>query len=235
MLFNQARVPLLLLLVTASASAQTWTYQGTQICYGGGSTVQCYARGTISNFAADRQHAAENAARAGAGVGSLAGILIAAWFNHRQQVKIETQELTKELQVYYDAEFDLLADEQKMEAEDQDSITMLAQLDSPRRAAWEKQLADSKKLYAERAKYISDLKGLQAIQMKEKRRKAMRYFIDHDNDGAKARYERQRRMAAQEFVVNQFLKVLPESYRQNPPTAEEPSIAGVFRVSSTAL
>jgi hypothetical protein len=214
-------------LVTAPATAQTWTYQGTQICYGGGSTVQCYARGTISNFAADGQHAADNAARAGAGIGSLAGVLIAAWLNHRQQVKIETQELSKELQAYFDGELDLLQEEQKMEAEDQGSIAMLEQLDPARKAAWDKQLADSKKLYAERAKYISDLKGLEVTEMKDKHRKAMRYYIDHEHDGAKARYERQRKMAAQEFVINQFLKVLPESYRQHPPTPEEQGVASL--------
>ncbi|MGA8438253.1 MAG: hypothetical protein WB714_08495 [Candidatus Sulfotelmatobacter sp.] len=199
-----------------------------------GSTVQCYARGTISNFAADRQRALDNAARAGAGVGSLAGVLITAWLNHRQEVKIETQELAKELQAYFDAEFDLLADEQKMEAEDQDSITMLEQLDSSRKTAWENQLAGSKKLYDMREKYISDLKGLEAMDMKDKHRKAMRYFIDNEPDGAKARYGRQRRMAAQCFVVNQFLKVLPESYRQNPPTAEEQKTALLIAPPSIA-
>lgn len=234
MFFNRARLTLFLLLVTASATAQTWTYQGTQICYSMGSTVQCYARGTISNFAADRQRALDNAARAGAGVGSLAGVLITAWLNHRQEVKIETQELAKELQAYFDAEFDLLADEQKMEAEDQDSITMLEQLDSSRKTAWENQLAGSKKLYDMREKYISDLKGLEAMDMKDKHRKAMRYFIDNEPDGAKARYGRQRRMAAQCFVVNQFLKVLPESYRQNPPTAEEQKTALLIAPPSIA-
>ncbi|MGA8504682.1 MAG: hypothetical protein WB762_03625 [Candidatus Sulfotelmatobacter sp.] len=160
--------------------------------------------------------------------------MITAWLNHRQEVKIETQELAKELQAYFDAEFDLLADEQKMEAEDQDSITMLEQLDSSRKTAWENQLAGSKKLYDMREKYISDLKGLEAMDMKDKHRKAMRYFIDNEPDGAKARYGRQRRMAAQCFVVNQFLKVLPESYRQNPPTAEEQKTALLIAPPSIA-
>jgi hypothetical protein len=235
MFFRRVRLPLFILLVTVSVTAQTWTYQGTQICYNMGSTVQCYARGTISNFAGDRQRAFDNAARAGAGVGSLAGVLIAAWLNHRQQVKIETQDLTKELQAYFDAEFDLLQDEQRMEAEDQDSITALERLDPSRKAAWDKQLAGSKKLYDERATYISNLKGLEVTEMKNKHRKAMRYFIDNEPDGAKARYGRQRRMAAQEFVINQFLKVLPESYRQHPPTPEEQKIASVIKSSSIAL
>jgi hypothetical protein len=165
----------------------------------------------------------------------LAGVLIAAWLNHRQQVKIETQDLTKELQAYFDAEFDLLQDEQRMEAEDQDSITALERLDPSRKAAWDKQLAGSKKLYDERATYISNLKGLEVTEMKNKHRKAMRYFIDNEPDGAKARYGRQRRMAAQEFVINQFLKVLPESYRQHPPTPEEQKIASVIKSSSIAL
>jgi hypothetical protein len=197
-----------------------------------GSTVQCYARGTISNFAGDRQRAFDNAARAGAGVGSLAGVLIAAWLNHHQEVKIETQELTRELQAYFDAELDLLQEEQKMEAEDQDSITMLERLDPSRKDAWERQLASSQKLYEERAKYMSDLKGLEVTETKNKHRKAMRYFIDNEPDGAKARYGRQRKMAAQCFVVNQFLRILPESYRQHPPTVEEQKIARAITTSS---
>lgn len=72
-----------------------------------------------------------------------------------------------------------------------------------------------------RAKYLSDLRGLLGTEMKEKRRKAMRYFIDHEPDGAKARYGRQRTMAAQSYVVNQFLKALVESYRKQPPTEQE--------------
>src|SRR5271165_3707259 len=78
------------------AASQTWTFQGTQICYSVGSTVQCYARGTITSFVGERERAFEAGRTAGQGVGALAGVLIAAWLNHRQQVKIETDELTKE-------------------------------------------------------------------------------------------------------------------------------------------
>jgi len=206
---------------TREMAAQTWTFQGTQICYNLGSTVQCYARGTISSFVSDRERALQAGRTAGQGVGSLAGLLIAAWLNHRQQVKIETQELTRELQAYFDEEFDLLRDEQTLESEDQESINALEALDPIRSAAWKRQLESSQKLYGRRAKYVSDLKGLLSMEMKEKRGKAMRYFIDHEPDGAKARYGRQRTMAAQCYAVNQFLKALVESYRKQPPTEQE--------------
>ena len=212
---------LVLVSVTVPAAGQTWTFQGTQICYNLGSTVQCYARGTISSFVGERERAFQSGRQAGQGVGSLAGVLIAAWLNHRQQVKIETEELTKELHAYYDAESDLLKDAQTMELEDQQSVTELQQLDPKRRADWNLQFQLSRKLYDARAKYISDLKGLLEMQMKEKRRKALHYFIDHDPDGAKMRYGRQRAMAAQSYVVNQFLKALVESYRRQPPTEHE--------------
>ena len=80
--------------LSVAATAQTWTFQGTQICYTLGSTVQCYARGTISSFVGQRNRAFESGRQAGQGVGSLAGVLVAAFLNHRQQVKIETDELT---------------------------------------------------------------------------------------------------------------------------------------------
>jgi hypothetical protein len=207
--------------LSIAAAAQTWTFQGTQICYDLGSTVQCYARGTISSFVSQRDRAFESGRQAGQGVGSLAGVLIAAWLNHRQQVKIETEELTKELQAYFDAEFDLIQDEQKMESEDQQSVMELAELNPVRRDGWQLQLQSSKKLYDQRAKYLSDLNGLLAMEMKEKRRKALRYFIVHEPDGAKARYGRQRTMAAQSYVVNQFLRALVSSYRQQPATPQE--------------
>jgi hypothetical protein len=211
----------LLLAGTGKMAAQTWTFQGTQICYNQGSAMQCYARGTISNFVSERERSFQAGRAAGQGAGSLAGVLIAAWLNHRQQVKVETEELTKELQAYFDEEFDLLRDEQTLESEDQESIDTLKTLDPIRKAAWSLQLQSSQKLYDSRAKYLSDLKGLLDMEMKEKRRKAMRYFIDHEPDGAKARYDRQRTMAAQCYVVNQFLKALVASYRQQPPTTEE--------------
>jgi len=207
--------------LSSASSAQTWTFQGTQICYDLGSTVQCYARGTISSFVSQRDQAFESGRQAGQGVGSLAGVLIAAWLNHRQQVKIETEELTKELQAYFDAEFGLIQDEQRNESEDQQAVMELERLDPVRSAGWELQLQSSRKLYDQRAKYLSDLQGLLAMEMKEKRRKALRYFIDHDPDGAKARYGRQRTMAAQNYVVNQFLKALLDSYRKHPPAADE--------------
>jgi hypothetical protein len=206
-------------------SAQTWTFQGTRICYNLGSTVQCYARGTISGFVSDRERAFQAGRTAGLGAGSLAGVLIAAWLNHRQQVKIETAELTKELRAYFDAEFDLLRENQALESEDQESINTLETLDPTRKAAWKLQLESSQKLYDSRAKYLSDLKGLLDMEMKEKRRKALRYFIDHDPDGAKARYGRQRTMAAQCYVVNQFLKALVESYKRQPPTEQETAVS----------
>ncbi|MGD0162554.1 MAG: hypothetical protein ABSB39_08795 [Candidatus Sulfotelmatobacter sp.] len=129
--------------------------------------------------------------------------------------------MTKELQAYFDAEFGLIQDEQRNESEDQQAVMELERLDPVRRAGWELQLQSSRKLYDQRAKYLSDLQGLLAMEMKEKRRKALRYFIDHDPDGAKARYGRQRTMAAQNYVVNQFLKALLDSYRKHPPAADE--------------
>ena len=119
--------------LSIAATAQTWTFQGTQICYNLGSTVQCYARGTINSFVSQRDRAFESGRQAGQGVGSLAGVLIAAWLNHRQQVKIETEELTKELQAYFDAEFGLIQDEQKNESADQQAVMELEQLDPVRR------------------------------------------------------------------------------------------------------
>jgi len=163
---------------------------------------------------------------AGAGVGSFAGVLVAAWLNHRRQVKIETDELTKELQAYFDAEFDLLQEEQSMESEDQHSIAELERLDPSRGRKWEDQLLSSKNLFERRAKYLSDLKGLHDVEMREKHRKALRYFIDHEPDGAKARYGRQRTMAAQGYVVSLFLKALVESYKHQPPTEEEGAALG---------
>jgi len=217
-----SRVALLLVLCTAFAAAQSWTFQGTQICFNvNGPTTQCYARGTIGNFVGQRERAFEAGRMAGQGVGSLAGVLIAAWLNHRQQVKIETEELTKEMHAYFDSEFDLLREEQTMESEDQQFITEIERLDPTRKAKWEAQLQSSQKLYEQRAKYLSNLKALLDAELKEKRRKALRYFIDHDPDGAKPRYDRQRTMAAQNYVVNQFLKALVESYRQQPPTKSE--------------
>jgi len=216
------RMGTLVMLCTTVASAQSWTFQGTQICFNvGGPTTQCYARGTISTFVGQREHAFEAGRMAGAGVGALAGVLIAAWLNHRQQVKIETEELTKEMQAYFDAEFELLRDQQEMESEDQQYIGELERLDPSRKSKWEVQLQSSQKLFERRAKYSSDLRGLLDSELKEKRRKALRYFIDHDPDGAKPRYARQRTMAAQGYVVNQFLKALVESYRQQPPTEQE--------------
>jgi hypothetical protein len=216
-----------ILIVGATATAQTWTYQGTEICYTLGSTVQCYSRGTIRNFVGDRQSAFSNSAQARAGIGSLAGVLVAAWLRHRQQVKIETEQLAKQLQAYFDAESDLVDDEQKMESEDQQFILKLEELDPTHKAAWVAQLESSKKLHETREKYLADLKGLLVIEMKEKRKKAMQYFIGHEPDGARARYDRQRTMAAQCFVVNQFLGALSESYRQHPPTPEEQGLTRV--------
>lgn len=203
------------------AAAQTWTFQGTQVCYSVGSTVQCYARGTISSFVGEREHAFEAGSIAGQGVGSLVGVLIGAWLNHRQQVKIETDELTKELQGYFDAEFDLIRDQQTMESEDQQYIIELEKLNPTHKAAWELQFQSSQRLYDQRARYLANLKSLLAAEMKEKRRKSLHYFIDHDPDGAKPRYGRQRAMAAQNYVVNEFLKALVESYRRQPPTEQE--------------
>ncbi len=220
---------------TSKMAAQTWTFQGTQICYNLGSTVQCYARGTISSFVNERERAFDAGRTAGQGAGALVGVLIAAWLNHRQQVKIETEELTKELQSYFDAEFELIQYEQVMESEDQQSITELEPLDSTRKAGWELQLDSSKKLYDQRAKYLSDLKGLLNMEMKEKRRKALRYFIDHEPDGAKARFGRQRTMAARGYVVNEFLKALVGSYRQQPPTPEEERSVTKVRKQKTQL
>jgi len=221
--------------LSIAATAQTWTFQGTQICYNLGSTVQCYARGTISRFVGQRERAFESGRQAGQGVGSLAGVLIAAWLNHRQQVKIETEELTKELQSYFDAEFDLIQDEQRNESEDRQAVMQLEQLDPVRRAGWELQLQSSRKLYDQRAKYLSDLQGLLAMEVKEKRRKALRYFIDHDPDGAKARYGRQRTMAAQNYVVNQFLRALVSSYRQQPATPQEEPPINTSSIRDTPL
>ena len=172
----------------------------------------------------------------GPGCGSLAGVLIAAWLNHRQRVKIETEELTKELHAYHDAESDLLKDAQTMELEDQQSVTELQQLDPKRRADWNLQFQLSRKLYDAQAKYISDLKGLLEMQMKEKRRKALHYLVDHDPDGAKMRYGRQRAMAAQSYVVNQFLKALyrnPIGGNRRQSTKISPSIRVERGLAST--
>ena len=204
----------------ADASAQTLTFQGTQICFNFGGVVQCHYRGTISGFAMQRDRAFESR-QAGAAVGSLVGILIAAWLNHRHEVKLETEQLSKELQEYVDAESQLVQDELTMESEDQGTIILLEQLDPSRKAGWERQLDSSKGLYEKETKYLSDLKGLLAVQMKEKRKKAMEYFVNHDPDGAKPRYARQRKTAAQAYVVNLFLKALVDSYRQNPPKVDE--------------
>jgi hypothetical protein len=91
-------IVLALHVLSMCATAQSWTFQGTEICYNSATTTQCYARGTISNFVSERDRAFERGAQAGRGVGALAGVLIAASLNHRRQVKIEADELTKELQ-----------------------------------------------------------------------------------------------------------------------------------------
>jgi len=209
---------------SADASAQTLTFQGTQICFNFGGIVQCHYRGTISGFAMQRDRAFESR-QAGAAVGSLVGLLIATWLNHRHEVKLETEQLSRELQAYVDAESQLVQDELTMESDDQRSITLLEQLDPLRRAGWEKQLDLSKGLYEKETKYLSDLKGLLATQMKEKRKNAMEYFVNHETTGAKARYERQRKIAAQSYVVNLFLKALVDSYRQSPPKVDEENSA----------
>jgi hypothetical protein len=116
-----------------------------------------------------------------------------------------------------------------MESENRESILMLEQLDPARKAAWELQLQSSKQLYDERAKYQSNLKNLLDMEMKERRKKALHYFIDHDPDGAKARCGRQKTMAAKQYVVNQFLKALVDSYRHQPPTLEEQQPAISYR------
>ncbi len=134
---------------------------------------------------------------------------------------METDQLAKELQAYFDGEFELIEDQQVMELEDQRSISALQELDSRRSNGWQRQLDSSKKLYDERAKYLSDLKGLFASQMKEKRRKALRYFIDHDPDGAKARYARELKMAARSYVDHEFMTALLTSYEKLPPKGDE--------------
>ena len=91
--------------------AQSWTYQGSSICYNGGQgPVQCYASGTLQQAVSNRDvfNAQFQAGwAAGEGIGNLVTSLLGTWAQHRAKVQAERNDLRGQLASYQNANMDL--------------------------------------------------------------------------------------------------------------------------------
>lgn len=213
---------LLLLLAGPELHAQMWTFQGSQICYDFGiGPIQCFSHGTIQGFVTDSyrnramiDRSYEAGRQLGEGVGSLAAALIARWMEHRARVRAETEALEKQLAAYFDAEISLVEEQRRLEASIKDQTAQLRVLDAANKKKWENQLQESQELYEHIDKYLSDLKSLRDKELKQRSRRALAGFLDSPS-GAKVRYDRQRKMTARNYALNEFLKAVVGWYKQN--------------------
>jgi hypothetical protein len=135
----------------------------------------------------------------------------------QQQSTIQKRDLAGELQAYFNAEFAMLRAEQAMELQDQRYIAQLEILDLSHRRAWEEELRRSRRLYAERVRYIDNLETLRRMETKKKDARALRKFIENDSDGALPRWRREQKLAAQADALNRSLKAMVQGYDQDSP------------------
>lgn len=202
----------LILTLTGTLFAQSWTYHGTEICYDFGAQTQCFAQGTIQGYVTQRNNWAPTIERSyqagqqlGSGVGALVAVLIQKWMEHRAKVKAETDALEQQLRAYHDAETRLVEEGLTLLSDDAAQIIKLHNLDPARAGVWDAQLRESRSLYEAQAKYLHDLKGAQQSELRQKRKKSLAMFLENYT---KPRYERQKQMTANAYVVNEFLKAL---------------------------
>ena len=105
---------------------------------------------------------------------------------HRARVKAESADLQKELKKYFDAESGLVEDQISLEGDNTAQITELQKLDLQHAALWEDQWGQSRDLYENEKKYLSNLNGLHQKQMKEKHLKEAQPLIEANSSIALA-------------------------------------------------
>lgn len=196
-----------------SSSAQTWSYQGSNICY----QSMCFSQGTLTGAAGgllqsqvSRQSwQQQNATQAGAAVGSLIGTLIAAWIQHHQQVKAEEKALKLELLKYVDAKIEVLQEMKKMHQDSAQQVLDLKQLDPSHRDSWEAVQKSMDEVIALDDKMIQlNVEYRGNVEKNFRTKKGLDYALNDKESGAKNLYANTLNLAAVAYVMNQFYRAV---------------------------
>ena len=97
------------LLYSPLAIGQTWSYQGSSMCFDSGTFSQCFSSGDIQQNTTSRTQF-ENQFAAGQAIGQGIGALLNQWAEHRRQVDLERKDIRGQISAYYDAAFELMND-----------------------------------------------------------------------------------------------------------------------------
>jgi hypothetical protein len=197
-----------------SSWAQTWTYQGSNICY----QSMCFSQGTLTSAAGGLLQSQvsqqswqqqQNANQAGAAVGSLIGTLIAGWIHHHQQVKSEEKALKLELLKYVDAKIEVLQEMKKLHQDSAQQVLDLKQLDPSHRDSWEAVQKSMDEVIALDDKMIQlnvDYRG--NVEKNFRTKKGLDYALNDKEAGAKNLYASALNLAAVAYVMNQFYRAV---------------------------
>lgn len=211
----------------APCLAQTWTYQGSQICFQSGpGNSMCFSQGTItataSNFlqsqAAGRPYdqSFRRGDAEGAAIGSLVGSLISSWIDHHRRVKAEEKALKQELLAYLDAEIEVYGENKRLIEDTVEQVSLLKRLDKPRFQTWEgveKQMGEELVPIAE--KEIQSVMDYRAkVDESFRTRKGLDYALNDKKAGAKTAYEIALKLTAVSFVMNQLYRALAGYYQR---------------------
>ena len=109
------------------AIGQTWSYQGSSMCFDSGTFSQCFSSGDIQQSTTSRTQF-ENQFAAGQAIGQGIGPLLNQWAEHRRQVDLERKDIRGQISAYYDAAFELMNEIVGQDNRQIDAYTRLAAL-----------------------------------------------------------------------------------------------------------
>lgn len=115
------------LLCASLARGQTWTYQGSSMCYQSGTVSQCFSSGQLQQYTSSRTQF-DNQFAAGQAIGQGIGALLNNWAEHRRQVNLERKDLRGQISAYYDAAFELIDEIVRQDNRQIDAYARLAVL-----------------------------------------------------------------------------------------------------------
>jgi hypothetical protein len=190
----------LVFLVTASSTAQTWTYQGNSSCFRSGDNVQCFDQGTLQSYAAD-QHTVDSAYQNGQAIGQGVALLVQVWMQHHHQIVVERTDLREQIKNYYEASFSLNDEITSELNQEIDSLRVLSRLDPSRTALYEQSRQSSTTL-------ISDLSKMRPMTEKNLpgilAAKDVKYLTSN-RDLAQKFYSQAGESSKRQYVFSQFL------------------------------